>query len=472
MKNFKNVLDELRKYLNDFNDICAKKSMLVLDLELHNQLVSDCEIFLDGDFSCFLNLEICLDTLGMREYNGLKNALLRYKILIESNPLSPDVEIEKGRIMTYLNRIKNNSKKVQDEINDINEKILSMVENSYTCRNIINATNMRKKINNRDIYNLIEMLKEFGNTNRQIAYVVENIFSMNWSIVARENNYTLKPEQKYKYSDILNYGKEILTLPDLNDHKRRDFLDNYANSIYLTVKSTSYGELSDSNFEYLPRLDIELKNIKELEYVLISVLINLDRDLENCIDLMISPDFLMDLKAKKMGIDDCYILLNKYILIRKRLDEFLDESLYHEEDIEYDEIKSSDSDGQVHYLFNSANKCCLIEDMKEMPEEYLEKTQNLISGLKNGTLPISHIKRLAHRKGFYELKDDQIRIIFTKGDNNSYLIYGAFVKKDDWKYRKDFNRVIGRTINIGENSLDTEANIEEFVKTKKRKGTR
>ena len=126
----------------------------------------------------------------------------------------------------------------------------------------------------------------------------------------------------------------------------------------------------------------------------------------------------------------------------------------------------------LFYLINKNSKCYLLSDVKDMPFEYISKITELISKFKDNTISNKKNKKLDFNSEFSELKDDQIRIIYKRIKDNNYLIYGAFIKKDDRKYRADFNNVIGRVGIISENSLDIESELEQFIGDNQRKWSR
>lgn len=469
MKDFYEIYDELKSFVRKYYDLLKIRESLVTNIAIYNQLINDIQSFLNGDFSCSLNIDMCLETLYGNRYSDLQNSISKCKILSNFESASSDVKMEKDKISEYLDDIREDFVKTRYRISRLDEKVLKMRPYVFSCKRILSCVKLKQKISPNDIELLNQLLRDFGYDNKQVSYIIENVFARNRSIDARIKGYSLNPDEKYKYIDLIKCGGEIFTIPDVSNKAK---LDNFAESIYSGIMefNSEYGE--ENYIEYFPTVGVELKNLNEFEYVLIVVLKKLKLALDELVEMLESPEFIMDLEAKKELANESYKIIQNYNMIRNYMDKILDESLYNETDVQQGELSTPNSVLQVFYLVNGSNKCCLIEDMKDMPYEYIEKTKQLIDGLKDGTLPVVHIKKLSHKKGFYELKDDQIRIIFQKGENNSYLICGAFVKKDDWKYRLDFNRVIGRPLNIGEDTLEIESNISDYVNSHKRKGSR
>ena len=61
--------------------------------------------------------------------------------------------------------------------------------------------------------------------------------------------------------------------------------------------NSEYGE--ENYIEYFPTVGVELKNLNEFEYVLIVVLKKLKLALDELVEMLESPEFIMDLEAKK-----------------------------------------------------------------------------------------------------------------------------------------------------------------------------
>ena len=70
--------------------------------------------------------------------------------------------------------------------------------------------------------------------------------------------------------------------------------------------------------------------------------------------------------------------------------------------------------------------------MGSIPKEYYSRVYELIDNFINGTNAPGEIKPLSNNKrakGIFELKDDQVRIVFKHIKDNIYNIIGAFAKK-------------------------------------------
>lgn len=122
--------------------------------------------------------------------------------------------------------------------------------------------------------------------------------------------------------------------------------------------------------------------------------------------------------------------------------------------------------------------------MDYIPREYYSRVYELIDNFINGTNAPGEIKPLSNNKrakGVFELKDDQVRIVFKHIKDNIYNIIGAFAKKtnnDTTMYQTMFSRMIpdvsteeklAKQLEIG---YLTNKQLKELLLTKGRKGTR
>lgn len=129
-------------------------------------------------------------------------------------------------------------------------------------------------------------------------------------------------------------------------------------------------------------------------------------------------------------------------------------------------------------------KAKIIGDMDYIPREYYSRVYELIDNFINGTNAPGEIKPLSNNKrakGVFELKDDQVRIVFKHIKDNIYNIIGAFAKKannDTTMYQTMFSRMIpdvsteeklAKQLEIG---YLTNKQLKELLLTKGRKGTR
>lgn len=156
------------------------------------------------------------------------------------------------------------------------------------------------------------------------------------------------------------------------------------------------------------------------------------------------------------------------------------------DEIVFDGLVVDDSKRTVNNLFYSFaggekadNLSYFEKDLKDIPNEYLEKIGKLIRLFKNGTLPKTMYKRLSNNKGlkqYSEIKPRKIRIVFKNITGNNYLIKGVFIKKannEKRMYEQMFDRdeTFGDALEEIEISKEVEGRYFSYIKNNQRKGT-
>lgn len=106
----------------------------------------------------------------------------------------------------------------------------------------------------------------------------------------------------------------------------------------------------------------------------------------------------------------------------------------------YEDCKKEEKNGndinKLFYYAKTSGKSYLEDDIKSLfPEDSYNAVINLLIRFKNGHLMPSQRKNLisanALTRGYSEIRDDQIRIIYKRLKDNEYAIVGAFIKKAD-----------------------------------------
>ena len=70
-----------------------------------------------------------------------------------------------------------------------------------------------------------------------------------------------------------------------------------------------------------------------------------------------------------------------------------------------------------------------------------------------------------------ELRDDQLRILFKKDENNNYVIIGAFIKKED-NDRKNYVKFYNRGISVILPKEEAEKSLFDKIANSKHSGGR
>ena len=128
---------------------------------------------------------------------------------------------------------------------------------------------------------------------------------------------------------------------------------------------------------------------------------------------------------------------------------------------------------KLYYATNNPedpSKCWFVRDLTDVRENSLKRIEYLLDefkriGYNNKTKPL-------RKRGFFEIKEDQIRIIFKPYGASAALIMGAFIKKsdDDPYYDTIFGRQIVET---DEDYSDrVEAYYKDYIEKNGRRGSR
>ena len=296
----------------------------------------------------------------------------------------------------------------------------------------------------------------------------------------REEEYT-----KSMYEEIPNIlyaGYEVIEEPEV-DISRKQTLERLSKEIINVLKCTSKEEIPQILEKY------ETYNLanNEYNYVIIKVLKDYNIELFTYHQLLEEKDTYLIRGNRKEIIKSYYELLNKYLVVRNYYNKINEIVIDEEEPIftekEKEELKETK---RLIYSTSLANptKAKIIGDMDYIPREYYSRVYELIDNFINGTNAPGEIKPLSNNKrakGVFELKDDQVRIVFKHIKDNIYNIIGAFAKKtnnDTTMYQTMFSRMIpdvsteeklAKQLEIG---YLTNKQLKELLLTKGRKGTR
>ena len=100
-------------------------------------------------------------------------------------------------------------------------------------------------------------------------------------------------------------------------------------------------------------------------------------------------------------------------------------------------------EGNVLFFRTSSNRVCVYEEIdKVIPTDQYSQIMELMGNLSTGNYQ-GRFKPLTNKKGMYELKLGQIRIIFGKICGNKFLVLDIFLKKfnSSKDYRERLDRI-------------------------------
>lgn len=456
----------LNKYVKDYNYLKKEKELLMQNEYNYEKILNILYKCIDEEYTGILNINSYLSSLFGNKYNTLCVDIYEcQKLYFINKKDSDEYKVLRERIIKFINEIKEEYLKNKLLKEEIIDKLLLMEDNIDISRRIINRLKYSQLISKDDISSINVLLRELGYNKTDVAFIVENLFLHNKDIDDKKDVIDL--DDKYKFINLLSIGGETFDLPEVNDEITLSF---FADSVFSVLEKCSYDILFDNYKNLFPVIGVDVKDMNELKFIIINVLKNINNSLNEKIDLIKDTDFIMDLELKDEIASECYDLIERYTLIRNYLDEL---SIKQNEVIdESPDINEGKECNNLFYLVNKNNKCYFISDVKDMPYEYISKVMELINKFRNNEISDKKNKKLFETDGFSELKDDQIRIIYKRIKDNNYLIYGAFIKKDDWKYRSDFKNVINRVGTVSDNPDELESELEEFITANQRKWSR
>ena len=229
----------------------------------------------------------------------------------------------------------------------------------------------------------------------------------------------------------------------------------------------------ESAFAILPSYEGNLKFTcnyakQEYSYIFNSILIHLQNKLTETIDLMHDIDNYSDKEFRKLIIEDYNNYLEMYKKVRKVYFENLDK---YEEDMELKKIEEDVIN--ISYAATSSDNISYLEsDLKDIPKDRYKDIVNLLIRFKKDALAPSELKYLNEAfPGMGELRDDQLRILFKRDENNDFVIIGAFIKKDD-NDRKNYVKFHNRGIKIKLYKEDAENTLFDKIENTKHSGGR
>lgn len=460
----------LYNYVKKFNDLKKEKNVLEGNNSLLEEILRILDKCFSDDYDECLSLSLCLVSLFGNKYDNLLNYMFKCDKLKQFGQMDSDsYKNNKLNIINIIYEIRNEYLFSLSKLQSCDEKITDMKPKMIVARRIISCIKYNQFVSKNDIALLGYLLKDLNIDEGKIAVVVERLFLNNKFINTKETGKYYTVEEKYKFINLLSLGGEVFEYPLVEN---ASILENYAESVLSLLEEFSDEIDKDDLLSVLPSVGKEIRTLEELEYILMVMLDSLYDELYQNINLMKDSDFLIDLNSKNRIANDCYKLIDNYKLIR----DYLDNELYKEDDINLDDSESFIEEDKVvnnvFYLISPNGKCYFESDLEDIPYEYLEKTLELIDLFKKGILSKKKKNRLIDFAGdFSELKGDQIRIIYKRIKDNNYVIYGAFVKKEDNR-SKNIMSLINRIGVVGKNSEQIEDQINDYVINNSRKWSR
>lgn len=316
---------------------------------------------------------------------------------------------------------------------------------------------------------------------KEEAILVNEINYYNNNLLAKEKaSEKDRAFLKAKYEavpNIMQMGFQLQDVIKVNNAKKEQ-LDTLANNLYKQIINTPLESLNDIYDSYFQKQ----LSPNEDNYLMVNILNKMLDELLINYELLKDEENIFYIKNAIILINDYELLLDKYLSLRKYYEKIntLEENEEVKEEVKLDYVK------KVIYVLPSnfdVNNAPILKDIKDIPEEYYENIASLIEGFKLNNIAPKKIKILNfHQKNnFFEIKQDQIRIIIKHLQNDIYVIMGITIKKEVTG-RRLYTEILTRL--VPDITNETEAKItfdyakqiddalNNYLLENKRKGTR
>lgn len=326
---------------------------------------------------------------------------------------------------------------------------IPITEYKYDITNIKTILDYYETVGEISNKELLLLINEIESYNRHV--------SLESDVTSRETEYA-----NVLYNEvpnILNAGYQRHDEVEiLND--RKPILDKFVKEISSYIEDLDKREIIES-LESYQKYNID---DNEYNYILIKLLDIFQDELYTLYELLSDKQIFFRRHDRLEIIKKYYDKLGIYLILRNYYESVNE---YKEEEIEEEIItETSSNDIEPRRLIyaispNNSLKVRLLTDMNDISKEYYEKLQKLLEDFKFKKRDSSIIKTLkgrANGKSFKELKDDQIRVVYKQIDENTFIIVGVFVKKDDNDYKK-YKEIKNRAIP----TFDTPGSLQRYL---------
>lgn len=347
-----------------------------------------------------------------------------------------DFVIYRKEVLSFTKKLKNILEKYTAKLL-ITKHILSD-EDIKNYNNILNSFKNGKEINHEQYEILLRFFKSKNLTDKEIIILLEKIKQHN----IRTHIEKIDNTKLFETLNIINSGFEIFDDISWISSKRKVQLDSLIESI-KTQK-----DIDDITIQMLPFYKGNLLfdddyTKSEVIYLYTNLLKYYQNELYEINSTLSILDNYQEKDFRQGIIKDYKKLLESYKFLRNTMDTEL--SKY---DNDFKEVKEEENKVKLHYGLKESKTTHFESDLKNMPKDTYKSIIELIIKFKKGKLAPSQQKQLNEAfPGNFEIKDDQIRIIYRHIKDNEYVIVGVFLKKDDNPIN-EYKRICSRNISL------------------------
>ena len=404
-----------------------------------------------------------------------KRSSLLYNLINEIYG-SPFLSLRIMEIIGQIDESIQNQSSFQSELDTLNEIKQNLsdelqrleIENEEIYK-YLKSANPRKKLFVSLIYNLKksqlvkehhldELKKLFEEKNMpyedQIC-IFEHIKKHNDKVRSRFSK--VEREHKNEILEMLEFGFEIISDDSL------DYDPRISKELPVCINLLKYYD--DTN-EFIKHLFDTYKESNLIQGLFIGLINHIQDNILEQRNMIKEKDFYIDSDLR----DEICEEFNHQLLMYIKLRDYYDKVFESEEEIVDIEERT------LVYATKESGEPYVYDDIKDFPEEYLDKLESLIKSFKAGNLTKKHIAGFTTNLHQYrKLKDDQIRVVIKQVAENTFCVLGFAVKKD--QRGGAYNKICAREIpnNLKQILLEkdeVEDNLFSYIKENHRKGNR
>lgn len=474
MDDNKLTIEKLKRLLyaevNSMLEAQENLNYLNIKLEILESLV---EMLKKSDDNYLLNnkLMICMQLDSIFENSIYINDFLNTMARIENSKKDNDVNHINKEIHGFYNRLYNKYEEMFAETELLKQTY--NLDKIKEYRTVISRLKFRQPLAKNLYHSVYKFLEEKNYDKFLIVKLCEYIRVYNESSYVKYKN----DPNKYEIFNMINDGYEIFPKISINPKKDME-IEKFINN--LIDSSKDYINDFETYKMSLPIYNHNIYEEKEYKKICYDFLSKIQQEIYDTVSLIKEEDFYFDNDVKLDVLKEYKEKFKLYINCRNFFDNQIrniQEEIYLEEK---DEILEETS-VKTNFFFAMSNDISYLErDLKTVPEEYYNKIVDLLLKKRYGDTNANTDKQLINNdklKQFRELRSDQVRIMYKNLTNNSIIILGVGVKKDDVD-RNLYDRLAKRNDYIDEKLLksgDDNKTLEKIIalcKKNHRKGNR
>ncbi len=474
MEGEKLTIEKLKRllYAEVHSMLEAKENLnyLNLKLEILDGLI---KMIKNSNFDYLSNnkLMICMQLDSIFENSIYIDDFLNTMARIENSKKINDINSVNKEIHKFYNRLFNKYEEMLAEAELLKQTYNLGKIKEY--RTVISRLKFRQPLAKKFYHSVYKFLEEKNYDKLLIVRLCEYIRVYNKSSYSKYRN----DSNKYEIFNMINDGYEMFPKISINPKKDME-IDKFINN--LIESSKNYINDFETYKMSLPVYDQNIYDETEYKKICYDFLSKIQQEIYDTVSLIKEEDFYFDNDVK---IDVLKEYKEKFKLYKNCRD-FFDNQIKNIKEENYLEEKGEILDEtmvKTNFFFSISNDISYLErDLKTVPEEYYNKIVDLLLKKRYGDTNANTDKQLVNNsklKQFRELRSDQVRILYKNLNNNSIIILGVGVKKED-NDRNLYDRLARRPDYIDENLLkvgDDDKTLErvlEICNQNKRKGNR